>query len=79
MEQNQDQQRHAADKQFQKSLEHLEDILQDSSTTDEVKPKLNHRSSNEAELMEGLTDIDLADFEDAVADIEAYLDRISKK
>ncbi|WP_227789211.1 MULTISPECIES: hypothetical protein [unclassified Nodularia (in: cyanobacteria)] len=76
MEQNQ---HHAADQKFQESLEDLEVILPKRSIEDEVKPKLNHSRRDEAELIEDLIDIDLAELEDAVADIEAYLDKKNKK
>ncbi|TVP61970.1 MAG: hypothetical protein EA343_12760 [Nodularia sp. (in: Bacteria)] len=79
MEQNQHKQRHAADQELQKSLEYLEDILQESSTGSEAKPKLAHGRIDEVELIEDLIDIDLAELEDAVADIEAYLDKKHQK
>ncbi|WP_334310523.1 hypothetical protein [Nodularia spumigena] len=79
MEQNQHKQGHGADQELQKSLEYLEDILQESATEDEAKPKLAHSSRNQAELIEDLTDIDLAELEDAVADIEEYLDKKNQK
>ncbi len=79
MQQNQDQQRHAADQELQKSLEHLEDILQERSTEVEAKPKLAHSSRDEGELIEDLIDIDLAELEEAIADIEAYLDKKHNK
>ncbi|MEA5516931.1 hypothetical protein [Nodularia sp. UHCC 0506] len=75
MQQNEDQQRHIADKKFQKSLEHLEDILQERFIGGEAQPKLDHICTDEVELIETVTDINLAAWEDAVADIEAYLDK----
>lgn len=79
MEQNQHKQHHAADQKFQESPEDLEDILPKSSIEDEVKPKLNHSRRDEVELIEDLVDIDLAELEDAVADIEAYLEKKQQK
>ncbi|MBD2565311.1 hypothetical protein ACEYW6_10750 [Nostoc sp. UIC 10607] len=81
MEQSQPQQRRVADQVFQESLDQLEDILQESSTEDEEIPQLAqlHTSSlSEVELDQDLTDIDLAALEDAVADIEQYLEEITK-
>ncbi|MEH2079352.1 MAG: hypothetical protein V7K89_04860 [Nostoc sp.] len=78
MEQNQPEQRHAADRVFQESLEQLEDILQESSTEEEEIPQLHTSSITEVELDRDLTDIDLAALEDAVADIEQYLEEITK-
>ncbi len=72
MEQHQPEQRSAADQVFQESLEQLEDILQESSIEEEEMPELH------IELDEELTNIDLAALEDAVADIEKYLDEITK-
>jgi hypothetical protein len=78
MEQHQPQQRSAADQVFQESLEQLEDILQESSTEEEEIPQLHTSTFTEVELDQDLTDIDLEALEDAVADIEKYLDEITK-
>ncbi|MEH2290442.1 hypothetical protein [Nostoc sp.] len=79
MEQNQPEQQHAADRVFQKSLEQLEDILQESSTEEEKIPQLHTSNFTEVELDDqDLIDIDLAALEDAVADIEQYLEEITK-
>jgi hypothetical protein len=78
MEQSQPQQRHAADQVFQQSLDALEDILQESSTEYEHTPPVHISDVNEVELSEDLTAIDLAAFEDAVADIEQYFEEITK-
>lgn len=77
MEQNQQPQRRAADEEFQQSLEQLENILQVSLTEDEVTPKLD-TSSDEVELDQEFLSIDLKAFEDAVADIEEYLEQRKK-
>ncbi|MDZ7967120.1 MULTISPECIES: hypothetical protein [unclassified Nostoc] len=78
MEQNQPEQRRAADRVFQQSLEQLEDILQEISTEEEDIPQLHTSNFTEVELDRDLTDIDLAALEDAVADIEQYLEEITK-
>ncbi|MCC5607243.1 hypothetical protein LC612_10685 [Nostoc sp. CHAB 5834] len=80
MEQSQPQPRRVADQVFQESLDQLEDILQESSTEDEEIPQaqLHTSSLSEVELDQDLTDIDLAALEDAVADIEQYLEEITK-
>ncbi|MFN6571221.1 hypothetical protein A6770_27785 [Nostoc minutum NIES-26] len=77
MEQSQQPQRRAADEEFQESLDQLEDILQESSTENEQTPKL-HTGSSEVEVGEDLSGIDLEAFEDAVADIEQYLEDRTK-
>ncbi|MBH8571507.1 hypothetical protein I8752_00380 [Nostocaceae cyanobacterium CENA369] len=78
MEQSQQPQRRAADLEFQESLDQLEDILHENSTEDEETPKLHAGSTSEVEISEDLSDIDLAAFEDAVADIEQYLEDRTK-
>ncbi|MHC5613576.1 MAG: hypothetical protein ACYTXA_21905 [Nostoc sp.] len=78
MEQIQPQQRRVADQVFQESLEELEDILQESSTEEEEIPQLHSITATEVELDQDLTNIDLAALEDAVADIEQYLEEKRK-
>jgi hypothetical protein len=75
MEQNQHQQRRAADQEFQKSLDELEDILQESVTENE---ETQAESTTEVASADDWADIDLAAFEDAVADIEQYLEEKTK-
>lgn len=74
MEQNQ-QQRRAAAKEFLKSLNELEDILQESPTEEEETLKTDTAKTSDAELIEIKTEIDLEALEDAVADIEQYLEK----
>ncbi|MEH2251029.1 hypothetical protein [Nostoc sp.] len=78
MEPIQPQQRRAADQVFQQSLDQLEDILQESSTEEEEIPQLHTSTVTEVELDHDLTNIDLAALEDAVADIEQYLEEKTK-
>ncbi|MCG6134746.1 MAG: hypothetical protein MET45_08785 [Nostoc sp. LLA-1] len=78
MEQNQHKPRQAADQEFQKSLEQLEDILQENLDGDQGTPPVRNEITKEVELVEDLTVIDLAALEDAVADIEEYLDNKTK-
>lgn len=66
-----------AEQEFEEALEQLEDILQENPTEDEDRPKLHTESASELEAND-LTDIDLAAFEDAVADIEQYLEQKTK-
>ncbi|MBW4477250.1 MAG: hypothetical protein KME54_10295 [Tolypothrix brevis GSE-NOS-MK-07-07A] len=72
MEQNQ-QQRGAAAKEFLQSLNELEDILQESPTEEEETPKTDIPKTSDAEP------IDLEALEDAVADIEQYLENKKNK
>ncbi|WP_445632853.1 hypothetical protein NSTC745_04434 [Nostoc sp. DSM 114161] len=77
MEQSQRPQHYDPDREFQEALDQLEDILQENTTEDEDTPKLHTESADEVEAKD-LTDIDLAAFEDAVADIEQYLEQKTK-
>ncbi|MCM0593982.1 MAG: hypothetical protein HEQ35_03835 [Gloeotrichia echinulata IR180] len=74
MEPNQQQQRHTAAKDFQESLDQLQQMLEDNQTQQEQTPELNIGSATNVEVEEDFTAIDLAAFEDAVADIEQYLE-----
>lgn len=74
MEQNQ-QQRRAADKEFLQSLNELEDILQESPTEEEETLKTDTAKTSDSELIEIKAEIDLEALEDAVADIEQYLEK----
>lgn len=80
MEPIQPQQRRAADQVFQQSLDQLEDILQESSTEEEQIPQLPQLDTSTVTEVEAqdLIDIDLAALEDAVADIEQYLEERTK-
>lgn len=74
MEQNQ-QQRRAAAKEFLKSLNELEDILQESPIEEEETLKTDTAKTSDVELVEIKAEIDLEALEDAVADIEQYLEK----
>jgi hypothetical protein len=78
MEQNQQHPRNEAEQEFQASLEQLEDILQETLTEDEDKPNVPTDKISVVEIINDETDIDLAALEDAVADIENYLEEITK-
>jgi hypothetical protein len=72
IEPNQPENRQAADEEFLKSLNQLENILQENPLIEEevapLEEKLNTTPVPEPELK-----IDLAAWEDAVADIEQFL------
>ncbi|MBD2347136.1 hypothetical protein [Anabaena subtropica] len=78
MEQRQPEKRRHLEQEFQASLEQLEDILQKSSTEDEEIPVTPTDDVTEVEAFDDEADIDLAALEDAVADIENYLEEITK-
>jgi hypothetical protein len=81
MEPIQPQQRRVADQVFQQSLDQLEDILQEISNDEEEISQLPHLHTtnlSEVEVDQDLIAIDLAALEDAVADIEQYLEEKTK-
>jgi hypothetical protein len=81
MEPIQPQQRRVADQVFQQSLDQLEDILQEISNDEEEisqVPHLHTTNLSEVEVDQDLIAIDLAALEDAVADIEQYLEEKTK-
>ncbi|MEH2191838.1 MAG: hypothetical protein V7K98_04115 [Nostoc sp.] len=81
MEPIQPQQRRVADQVFEQSLDQLEDILQEISIEEEEIPQLAQLHStnfNEVEVDPDSIAIDLAALEDAVADIEQYLEEKTK-
>ena len=79
MEQIQPEERRAAAKEFQESLEQLQQILQENATEDEQTPELDTGTTNQTEVAESFAGIDMAAFEDAVADIEQYMESKQKK
>jgi len=79
MEQTHPTDRHYAAQEFQASLEQLEGILQDQPDTSDKNPHKNSSSSINDILSKHTEIMDLAAFEDAVADIERYLEEKSKR
>ena len=71
IEPNQPENRQAADEEFLKSLNQLENILQENPVIEEVAPV--EEKSNTTPVPEPELKIDLAAWEDAVADIEQFL------
>jgi hypothetical protein len=78
MEQNQHKQRRAADQEFQQSLDQLQEILQDDSTQTEETPQSHSDYEGDRQIAESSSIIDLDVWEDAVADIEQYLQQKGK-
>lgn len=75
MEQNQPENRHAADKEFLQSLDQLQDILQGGETEDEGKPKLYNDIASDDLIAEDSIKIDMAAIDAAVNDIEQYINK----
>ncbi|OKH13346.1 hypothetical protein NIES592_14880 [Fischerella major NIES-592] len=78
MEQNQHEQRRVADQEFQKSLDQLQQILQDDSTQTEETPQSPSDHEGDRQIAETSSIIDLDVWEDAVADIDQYLQQKGK-
>ncbi|WP_414575872.1 hypothetical protein [Anabaena sp. CCY 9402-a] len=78
MEQNQQHNRRKADQELEAALEQLESILTESETEDEAIPDISTSNANAVDQSEDVTDADLAAWEDAVADIEQYLEGRTK-
>jgi gas vesicle protein len=78
MESNQQHHRQEADQEFQAALEKLQDILTESETEGEAIPNISTTNANTVEQNEDATDTNLAAWEDAVADIEQYLEGKTK-
>jgi hypothetical protein len=76
MEQSEKHKRHEAEKKFQAALEQLEGILEETITEDEEI--INTLAEDDSEAVDDEADIDLAALEDAVADIENYLEERRK-
>ena len=75
MEQNQPENRHAADKDFLQSLDQLQEILQGGKTEYEGKQKLYNDIASDDLIAEDSITIDMAAFEAAVNDIEQYINK----
>jgi hypothetical protein len=69
------QQRHNADEDFHKSLAQLEDILQEKSAESVVAAEDNQPQEADVSSSVDTGLSDLAAWEDAVADIEKYLEQ----
>lgn len=78
MEPNQQHHRREAAQDFEEALEQLEDILQESTTDDEEIPGISSDDDHSVEQNEEVNDAELAAWEDAVADIEQYLEERTK-
>ena len=83
MEHNEQSQRNGAAEDFQKSLDQLQHILEENQT--EEQPEKESEVKNEVENTELQPEVEespkfnLADWEDAVADIEQYFESKDKQ
>ncbi|MBF2016567.1 MAG: hypothetical protein IGS23_15480 [Rivularia sp. T60_A2020_040] len=72
MEQNEQGKRQGAAKEFQEILEHLQHLLEEDQTAEQIVPELAVDPILEEQTVEDSPIFDLADWEDAIADIEQY-------
>ena len=78
MEENQQKQRRTAAQEFEESLEQLQNILQEDENTEEENTHSISDTTNNSKVTDNSSGIDLASWEDAVADIEQYLENKNK-
>lgn len=79
MEQNEQGQRSNAAKDFQESLDQLQHLLEEDQTEEQQKPELKIDRVPKKQVVEDSAGFDLADWEDAVADIEQYFESKDKQ
>jgi hypothetical protein len=83
MEQNEQGKRKGAakefEKEFEKSLDHLQHLLEENQTEEQLAPDLVVDSAQREEIVEESPIFDLAQWEDAVADIEQYFESKDKQ
>lgn len=78
MEENQQEQRRTAAQEFEQSLDQLQSILQENENAEENNTKSVSNTTDNKQVNDRSSGIDLAVWEDAVADIEQYLENKNK-
>lgn len=79
MEQNEQEQRSSAAKEFQESLDQLQHLLEENPTEEQQTPESQVEKKAKKEADERSPRFDLAEWEDAVADIEQYFESKNKE
>ncbi|MGD1911602.1 MAG: hypothetical protein ACFB2X_12285 [Rivularia sp. (in: cyanobacteria)] len=74
MEQNEQEQRSSAAKEFQESLDQLQNLLEEDPTVEQLVQEVEIDKAPQKQVVEDSLKFDLADWEDAVADIEQYFE-----
>ena len=74
MEENQQEQRRTAAQEFEQSLEELQNMLQEDENTQEHNTESAGDNTKNKQVANNSSGIDLTVWEDAVADIEQYLE-----
>lgn len=78
MEEKQQEQRRTAAQAFEQSLEQLQNILQEDENAEEQDTQVVSDTKNYKQVDDKTSGMDLAVWEDAVADIEQYLENKNK-
>lgn len=78
MDENQQEQRRTAEQALEEALEQLENILQEDENAEEQNTEAVSDTTNNKQVTDNSSGIDLASWEDAVADIEQYLENKHK-
>lgn len=79
MEHNEQGQRNNAAEDFQKSLDELQHLLEENQTEEQPKKELEVDNTELKPPVEKSPKFDLAEWEDAVADIEQYFESKDKE
>jgi len=79
MEHNEQPQRNSAAEEFQKSLDQLQHLLEENQAEEEPDKELEVDSTQLKPAVEESPKFDLAEWEDAVADIEKYFESKDKE
>lgn len=79
MEQNEQGKPKGTAKEFEKSLEHVQNLLEENQIEQQIVPDLVVDSPQREQVVEDSPIFDLAEWEDAIADIEQYLETKDKQ
>ncbi|MEO1429728.1 MAG: hypothetical protein AAFS12_04070 [Cyanobacteria bacterium J06632_19] len=75
MEHNQQGQRKVVAKEFQESLDQLQNLLEENQTKEKPEKELEIENNSQKPASEKPRKFDLAEWEDAIADIEQYFEK----
>ncbi|AFY53091.1 hypothetical protein Riv7116_0493 [Rivularia sp. PCC 7116] len=75
MEHNEQGQRDGVAKEFQESLDQLQNLLEENQTEEKPEKELTIKNNSQKPATKKPPKFDLADWEDAIADIEQYFDK----
>ncbi len=75
MEHNEQEQRKGSAKEFQESLDQLQNLLEENQIKDKPEKELEIENDSQKPATEKPRKFDLAEWEDAIADIEQYFEK----